>query len=912
MADNKKTIFISYGRDQENPEDVELVRRVKRDLEEEGFEVLMDEEQLRSADVWDEKLENMILNSDWILYFITPYSARRPEGYCLNELAMSLAYKKPVAPVMVRYEVPPLSICRIQYLDLESIDINDEQQYQKKIDEIISVIREDNRLGFEGDHLRVLSELEPIKFETMISKHSKRFVGREWLYKQVNEWLDDGTSRVLWLQAEAGFGKSAIATYLASKHPSALSVYFCQYDYAESKDPREMLKVLIYELSTQLPEYHKILQTLHLKDALSKSAEHIFTQLLLEPLQRISKPDTKFFFVIDALDEANKENKNEIVELIANRFLDLPVWLGIVMTSRPEPELERKLKKFNHVAIDAEEDDNLKDMEMLLGENYGIDDPHIIEALIRKSEGNVLYLKSLFDLDIIKKNELDTGSIDKLPPTMEGFFLTYFERKFPDIEEYEEKYLDFVSLLVSQEGLEEIFVKDILNLSDREYKQIKSTFGSLLEINDGVLTFYHKSIFEWLKDYDKSGDYSADLKLSKKLLENFFSTINEDNYQEEYLNNIDINIMLFEYLYNKNHSINSFFKIMERQDNSNKVIKILRFILFSLFGNNSLDIEFSNATLEYIEKLFKKDKNRWINEYVNALHEYAMSIFIYSFSQGIEKDIIEVINNEKKALQILEQTNINKFNSIENYYDLYLSIVKQLILSYSQIGRFSEGLYFFILYLKILSNIYKNDTIYKYFNKELKDILNFMFDFQYNNLLYGREEDIKVVLENFKNFKKIYIKNPTQYEKEYVNIGTKLGIFLIEDDKTYLAMKIFKDIRGTCKKLFKQNKRSWINIYITILGNISADYKNYKISSEAALEGINILKKYFDKNEKYRMNYILLVMNLSNTYIYNTEYKKAIEILENVINMAKKYYDENHPIFKKLIENKETAKFYLS
>ena len=33
MEQNKKTIFISYGRDEKNPQDVELVRRVKRDLE---------------------------------------------------------------------------------------------------------------------------------------------------------------------------------------------------------------------------------------------------------------------------------------------------------------------------------------------------------------------------------------------------------------------------------------------------------------------------------------------------------------------------------------------------------------------------------------------------------------------------------------------------------------------------------------------------------------------------------------------------------------------------------------------------------------------------------------------------------------------------------------------------------------
>lgn len=104
---NKKIIFISYGRDEKNPQDIELVKRVKKDLEKEGFKVLIDEEQLRTSDDWEIKLEKMILQSDWILFFITPYSARRPDGYCLNELALALSHRISIAPIMVRYTVPP-------------------------------------------------------------------------------------------------------------------------------------------------------------------------------------------------------------------------------------------------------------------------------------------------------------------------------------------------------------------------------------------------------------------------------------------------------------------------------------------------------------------------------------------------------------------------------------------------------------------------------------------------------------------------------------------------------------------------------------------------------------------------------------------------------------------------------------
>jgi hypothetical protein len=63
-----KTIFISYGRDEKNPHHVELVKRVKLDLEKEGYTILMDIERLKTGDDWQLQLESDIAMSDWILF----------------------------------------------------------------------------------------------------------------------------------------------------------------------------------------------------------------------------------------------------------------------------------------------------------------------------------------------------------------------------------------------------------------------------------------------------------------------------------------------------------------------------------------------------------------------------------------------------------------------------------------------------------------------------------------------------------------------------------------------------------------------------------------------------------------------------------------------------------------------------
>ncbi len=524
MSQDTKTIFISYGRDEENPQDVELVRKMKSALQKEGFMVLMDEEQLRTTNDWASKLEHMILQSQWVLYFITPYSARRPYGFCLRELTKALEYNVSIAPVMLRQEALPIEICRLQYLDLQAL--RDDEDYHKKLTEIIAVLRGENELGFEGEHLRVLSELEPIKFETTISKHSKGFRGREWVYEEVDRWLkEEENSRVLCILAEAGFGKSAIATYLAKTHPSATSVHFCQYDYGESRESKEMLKVLIYELSTQLVEYHKILQTLNIKEALGKSAEHIFTQLLLEPLQQISKPEKKHFFVIDALDEADNSGKNQIVDLISNRFLDLPLWLNIVITSRPEPKLLRKLKKFNSAILKVEDTRNKSDLELLLGEpeiilsekvvkkpevlqkiKQALSDRKIVESLIKKSEGNILYLKSIFALDVVEDGELTLKTIEKFPNGMGELYLNTFERYFGEISEYKKWQRPLFELMIrANEALSIELIMDTLDWDDYDIGDALESVGSIIEKKNNSISFFNKSIVDWLANKENSG-----------------------------------------------------------------------------------------------------------------------------------------------------------------------------------------------------------------------------------------------------------------------------------------------------------------------------------------------------------------------------------------------------------------------
>ena len=109
-----RRIFLSYGHDSF----IALARQLKIDLEAAGYHVWFDEERLTTGADWEAYIEDGL---DWVastpdtgffLLLMTPHSVRRPDGFCLNELARALSRGIPLYPLMVDSCEPPLSIAR--------------------------------------------------------------------------------------------------------------------------------------------------------------------------------------------------------------------------------------------------------------------------------------------------------------------------------------------------------------------------------------------------------------------------------------------------------------------------------------------------------------------------------------------------------------------------------------------------------------------------------------------------------------------------------------------------------------------------------------------------------------------------------------------------------------------------------
>ena len=83
-----------------------------------------DTDRLKPGGDWavyiEEGLEGVAYESSIgrVLLLMTPHSVRRPDAYCPNEIARPLGRSTTIVSVMVVWCEPPLSICRIQWLDM--------------------------------------------------------------------------------------------------------------------------------------------------------------------------------------------------------------------------------------------------------------------------------------------------------------------------------------------------------------------------------------------------------------------------------------------------------------------------------------------------------------------------------------------------------------------------------------------------------------------------------------------------------------------------------------------------------------------------------------------------------------------------------------------------------------------------
>jgi WD40 repeat protein len=429
-------------------------------------------------------------------------------------------------------------------------------EQQSNIEALQSLINHPSQVCKDTDHQkncskesdeRLLRKLAKHNFKSKIRGKVKLFHpgSREWLLQQVDEFVDNKhESRMLLLTAGPGFGKSVFAAKVCEdfKMKGKLAAsHFCDFSNSNLRDPMMMLQSLASQMCENIAGFkEKLLDQLrrpHQVQSL-KDAFRIYFQNPLDELD-LEKPS---LIVIDGLDESAAGDKNEIMNLIAENFQDLPECIKFLVTSRPEISVA-KLSDVQKINIDSDDAKNNSDLELYLkaclpslvpeedsGKYfehsferavYKIFFPSVCEVLAKKKcEGSFLYAFYV-QSELRKRDDLDTMTLDEImkfvPKGLHSIYLAYFSRLEDQLRTIMHGSLDVLRILemlaFSKSPLPLSFISRALGLApdNRETRKIinkvNETVSCLLYVSDDLVTVFHKSVIDWLlaegyKDHD--------------------------------------------------------------------------------------------------------------------------------------------------------------------------------------------------------------------------------------------------------------------------------------------------------------------------------------------------------------------------------------------------------------------------
>ena len=528
MPDEPPRVFLSYGVHDAS----ELAERLHRDLTTRGYKIWQDADRIRTGWAWDNELQNGLLTSDVVLALLSPHAVRRVrdagnvsqvDSVCLDEIAYArFKCKIPIVPVKVQQCEAPFLVYRLQHIDFRRWD-ESEAVYKDGLVSICKAI--DSALQGETRDRSWGPLPEPLDFTLFLEAKRKNFTGRQWLFKRIEDWRANRSQPALLITGKPGVGKSAIVGALVHENPggAVLAFHCCRADTPATLEPANFVTSIAAMLAARLDDYAEMLEDPPIVKALEnvqKDPANAFETAILGPLKKLREPEEgRRFLLVDALDEAlTLARRPTIVEVLSTRLAFLPSWLGVVATTRGEQDVLNQLRGLRAFALDAEDPLNQEDVRAFIqlrlgmpvlgekGRASGRTSAELATNLLRASAGNFLFAATA--LDAVEINQLSLDEIEGLPPGLGSLYEVFFNRIFRDTGVgFGPSRLVFEAVVAAREPLNREQLAALSGLDpEEEVPLILARLASFLPFRDRTYALFHRSLFEWLTEWDSQQD----------------------------------------------------------------------------------------------------------------------------------------------------------------------------------------------------------------------------------------------------------------------------------------------------------------------------------------------------------------------------------------------------------------------
>ncbi len=538
-----RQIFFSYGHDKNKM----LVEKLADDIASAAkVPVWIDKTGLRAGDHWRRKIQNAIDSSDLFFSFASKYSVRNP-GVCLDELRIAINIRHAlIQTVKLEKDIePPSNITELQMIDMSGWEEHycegsgqfDESWYSEKLNCILKVLKAPENLEYAEEIEFIKKTLNPNTSDSIrAEKIGKPFFGREWLLREMENWIQNSRERALWITGNPGTGKSSFIARSFFYIDNILATIYCS-SKTKMNTADSVFRLLIFKLSVSLHDYRRRVYSLLQQDrSILDSTDKMISVLLVEPLSNLidGKRDP-LVIMIDGLDELDKfdlkkgRRTNPIADLIegSNMFDCIRPYFRFIITCRPQT-----IKKHRGAAIISIGQDDRRNIEDIrsfleneLSDEAGKYPPEIfrgyIEQICRKADGIILY--AWLVIEDIRKGKIFLEEADALPSGLDGYYLAEFDKMFSG-SSYDRVFSLPLTLLASfPEGLTKNTLlyacRTDMEWDERDERRFSDQFASFLAEDNNTIRLFHKSLRDWLlSDPAESYQiYDSDLRLGRRL-----------------------------------------------------------------------------------------------------------------------------------------------------------------------------------------------------------------------------------------------------------------------------------------------------------------------------------------------------------------------------------------------------------
>ena len=313
-------------------------------------------------------------------------------------------YWQDISTPLIRLGIPQNDIDVLKVAPLspeEQIYIEKLKEWKEVEDELLSEFMDMKREFFnlqrtvESASTSQIKRLAKCDFPPKINDLCKKFLHgtRQWFFDELSSWFNDEESRVMILTAGPGIGKSVLFAKICEMYKQfgeLAACHFCDFKKSDYSNPHRILQSLASQMCDNVDGFREKLNEVLKREHSRESLSDAFRVLLEDPLHDLNRTEP-MLIVIDALDESKTEVKSEFLELIAEEFEKLPTWIKIIISSRPELQVQKKLELFNPLEILPDDEQHEEDLEHFIKSSLPNVSDYDQYSLVFKCEGSFLY-----------------------------------------------------------------------------------------------------------------------------------------------------------------------------------------------------------------------------------------------------------------------------------------------------------------------------------------------------------------------------------------------------------------------------------------------------------------------------------------------------------------------------------------